>query len=357
MGEGALVTTRIDPPHQIGAAEPEVPAAGATPIAAHSAEVRRAAANVAAVSPETVQSPAAEPDAAAVPLALTFEQVQGQAAQLAALLGKQQATLDHREAEVNARAAAVENQVRTARLWLVEKLDELAERTAEIHAAAQAGADPAPGRGQRRVEPDGYVSPARTDAADDASEGESAALLGTMRFWKQRHWQEEFERWRSSREPSFDDSSTAAAGKAASVANDRALDGVPVQSGATGETGQRLAVAERQLAARAAELEGRRRELAIERDALAAEREAFIAERQADLVRLAEQRRVMSEKLMRQRARLRRRRDDFDARELALRQLRAELLRMQQQTLEMRLGAEEQRVRNRGKGSAAEGAA
>ena len=87
-----------------------------------------------------------------------------------------------------------------------------------------------------------------------------------------------------------------------------------------------------------------------ERDALESEREAFVAERQAERHRLADQRRVMSEKLTRQRARLRRRRDDFDAREMALRQLRADLLRMQQQTLEMRLGAEEQWARMRGKG-------
>lgn len=62
----------------------------------------------------------------------------------------------------------------------------------------------------------------------------------------------------------------------------------------------------------------------------------------------------MSEKLMRQRTRLRRRRDDFDARETALRQLRADLLRAQQQTIEMRLAAEELWARLRGKAAAAD---
>jgi hypothetical protein len=365
VGEGALMTTRIDPPHQIGAPEPDLPAAVATPLATTDGTLAESVAST--VRPATVRREAAQQEALhssalVVPLALTFEQVQSQAAQLAAHLCKQQSTLDHREAEVNARAAAVESQVRTARLWLVEKLEELAERTAELSAAASARAQPAPSdHAPGSSERDGHAPPADARTTQDGSpDSEPAAMFGTLRFWKQRHWQEEFERWRSAREPAAEGSAAIAGAMQGPImaGHDRTLDGSSTQAGAAGENERRLAAAERQLATRAAELEGRRRELAAEREALETDREAleserevFVAERQADLHRLADQRRVMSEKLMRQRARLRRRRDDFDAREMALRQLRADLIRMQHQTLEMRLGAEEQWARLRGKGA------
>ena len=120
------------------------------------------------------------------------------------------------------------------------------------------------------------------------------------------------------------------------------------------EAEERMQATEQRLAARAAELEARAGRAGADRRALEAEREAFHVEKQQERWRLAEQRRTMSEKLMRQRARLRRRRDDFDARETALRQLRADLLRAQQQTLEMRLAAEELWARLRGRGTTAD---
>ena len=193
--------------------------------------------------------------------------------------------------------------------------------------------------------------------AEPSTDGQPAAPAGTLRFWNQDHWQEEFERWCAAREVAPDVSAAikGIAPSSESSSNDRAADGPSAQGASENE--RRLVAADRQLAARAAELEARYRELKeerealeSERDALESEREAFVAERQAERHRLADQRRVMSENLMRQRARLRRRRDDFDVREMALRQLRADLLRMQQQTLEMRLGAEEQWARMRGKG-------
>jgi hypothetical protein len=344
VGEGALMTTRIDPPHQIAAAEPEPPAPQAMPTAGD------AAPRVAS----TARQEPFQPTTFVMPLAQSFEQMQNQAAQLAAQLCKQQATLDHREAEVNARAASVESQVRTARLWLVEKLEELAQRTAELSAAAPGDTPDRSGHAPHGAEQEGQ-SPRTADATGqaDSLDGEPSSLFGTLRFWKQHHWQEEFERWRSARDAASDVSAATAGAFGAN--DDRTVERSSAQARAVGETERRLAAAERQLASRAAELEALRRDLAAERETLEAERKDFVAERQADLYRLAEQRRAMSENLMRQRARLRRRRDDFDAREMALRQLRAELLRMQQQTLEMRLGAEEQWARQRGKGAAADG--
>ncbi|HTU25682.1 MAG TPA: hypothetical protein VMF30_09810, partial [Pirellulales bacterium] len=123
--EGVLVTTRIDPPHQIAAAEP---APIDEPLSFDLAEVSQA---IPVTAPSSVPSWAAPPNPLALPPAQTFEQIQSHAAQLATQLGKQQASLDHREAEVNARAAAVENQVRAGRLWLLEKLAEIEELKAD----------------------------------------------------------------------------------------------------------------------------------------------------------------------------------------------------------------------------------
>lgn len=92
-----------------------------------------------------LESPAAEPAPAASyePLALdvspaaTTEQVRLQSAQLAAQLQRQQQAIDHRESELNARVAAMENQIRAARLWLDEQQAELALREAEVERRQQ----------------------------------------------------------------------------------------------------------------------------------------------------------------------------------------------------------------------------
>jgi hypothetical protein len=81
-----------------------------------------------------IRPPAAEPIAAAVgqpaeaAVATTIKQVRTQAAQLATHLQRQQAAVDHREAELNARLASMESEIRAARLWLNQRHDELAER-------------------------------------------------------------------------------------------------------------------------------------------------------------------------------------------------------------------------------------
>ncbi|MEX0677548.1 MAG: hypothetical protein WD063_10765 [Pirellulales bacterium] len=61
---------------------------------------------------------------------VTAQQARLQAAQLASHLQRQQSTVDHRESELNARVAAMENQIRAARLWLDERHAELAAQTA-----------------------------------------------------------------------------------------------------------------------------------------------------------------------------------------------------------------------------------
>ena len=96
----------------------------------------------AAESPEPrVQSP--DPDhfaaagqapiaVAAHPAEALTRQVQTQAAQLAAHLQDQQTDLDHRQAAVNARTAAAENQLRGAQIWLQERQQEVADQRARL---------------------------------------------------------------------------------------------------------------------------------------------------------------------------------------------------------------------------------
>src|SRR5262245_36047352 len=60
------------------------------------------------------------------------EQVRSQASQLGAHLKRQLADVDHREAELNARLADMENQLRGARLWLDQQHQELAARKADL---------------------------------------------------------------------------------------------------------------------------------------------------------------------------------------------------------------------------------
>jgi hypothetical protein len=69
------------------------------------------------------------------PLALV-RQVRTQVMQLSAHLYKQREQLDHREAELNARLAAMEGEMRAARLWLQERQQELAEREQEAERRA-----------------------------------------------------------------------------------------------------------------------------------------------------------------------------------------------------------------------------
>jgi hypothetical protein len=332
-GDALLTTTRIDPPHVVAGAasasqEDETPVALST-LASAAAAPRAAAVWAPATQPPAWQFSALPADG------LALEQVHSQAAQIAAQLSKQQTALDHREAEINARAAAVESQVRTARLWLTEKLEMLAQHKGDLTWAGEE----APASG--------------ADPFDSARKPGDAAmpLSEAAQLWRQERWQEQFENWRREREAGLEGSSETPPGQPSDDPASQPL-AVPVYRRKEAEA--RIEMAEQRLAARASELEAKRAELAADRKTFEAEREAFGVHRQEERWRLAEQRRTMSEKLMRQRARLRRRRDDFDARETALRQLRADLLRAQQQTLEMRLAAEELWARLRGKGSAAD---
>ncbi|MEX0979117.1 MAG: hypothetical protein WDZ48_09710, partial [Pirellulales bacterium] len=97
---------------------------------------------------EPIASGAVPPECAPV---ITAHQVRLQAAQLATHLQRQQSAVDHRESELNARMAAMENQIRSARLWLDERHAEIAAQKADLERRERELADGAAARGERPV--------------------------------------------------------------------------------------------------------------------------------------------------------------------------------------------------------------
>jgi fused signal recognition particle receptor len=189
-----------------------------------------------------------------------------QAEQLAAHLARQQTTIDHRESELNARVAAMENQVRSARLWLDERHAELAAQAAELARRERELAD-------------------REGAITNSQRPGSQASDESART-NEREPLEEF----AEPEPS--------------TARERV------------------------------ELDHQRHELA---DA----RSEFTAAMKRDREKLAHERRRFAAEQEHAHQELMRRADDLAARQAALEGLRADVLRAQRETLELRLATEE----------------
>ncbi len=127
----AVTTTRVDPAHLLGERAPDAGVAEGAPAdlaAAARAFAEPVAAHANAGPSEIMQA------------AQMIEQVRTQASQLSAHLRRQQASVDHREAELNSRQAAIDNQVRGARLWLAERQQEITTQQAALEAQRQAQA-------------------------------------------------------------------------------------------------------------------------------------------------------------------------------------------------------------------------
>jgi hypothetical protein len=121
---GPTMQTRIDPPHVIVAAPEGVDAV--LPEPEESGEVRQ---------PAAVRETVAVGDSVGAEMPDTSwaaEQLQLQAEQLTAHLRAQQEQIDRREADLHAQLAQFENGSRNARLWFRERQLELTEREAEI---------------------------------------------------------------------------------------------------------------------------------------------------------------------------------------------------------------------------------
>jgi hypothetical protein len=277
----AMATTRIDAAHQ-------GPASAASPARA---EFELVAAS--GVEP----SPAVE--------AAAIHQVRTQAAQLSVHLQRQQATIDHREAELNARLASMENEIRGARLWLNERHAEMAHKTAELDKrereleARLAAIDASSAANQNPIKVS-ELELAQRVAELDRREAELEALAERL---KQEHV--------SPQSTERGTSSTRTDGRI-----------------------RRLEQAEKTLSASYEDLE-RGRKL------LADERAAFERTRVADRERMAQETAQAGALHAKARHELDRQTDELTARQEALERMRAEVARSQQEVLEMRLATEE----------------
>ena len=129
---------------------------------------------------------------AQIPLAATtVEQVRLQAVQLAAHLQRQASTVDHREGELNARLAAMEDQVRAARLWLAEENQELEAHKADLDRREQelishAGqSSSVPTRTSGRDEPT-HPPTKRWRSAKPSSTGARRSSTHCLRAWRRK---------------------------------------------------------------------------------------------------------------------------------------------------------------------------
>ncbi|HWB10006.1 MAG TPA: hypothetical protein VG826_12310 [Pirellulales bacterium] len=101
-------------------------------------------------------------------------QLQAQADQLGAHLRERERQLEHREAQVNARIAEFEQEVRDARAWLAQRNDELNEREARLDAREMtlkehdAGADGSSHVAEATVPPAGLTLESEHGSPDEA---------------------------------------------------------------------------------------------------------------------------------------------------------------------------------------------
>ena len=118
QSDAQAVETRIDVAH------PPATEAEAIPIQPEENRVADGPASL-GESKEPVGLPAPDSEAAA-------RQVRTQAAQLAEHLRARQKELDHRESELNARAAQLDRDARVARLWLSERMAEFEDKSEPV---------------------------------------------------------------------------------------------------------------------------------------------------------------------------------------------------------------------------------
>ncbi len=359
------VNLRIDPPH-------EVAGDGAT-------QPHESPSELPALAMAVAES-GLTPDSAV----LIVQQVRNQAEQLAAHLRRQQSTLDHRESELNARLAGVDHQMRSARLWLQEKQDELSteRRVLEERRTVVALREKAVENGQRDAGDDDIgrrlvldrreaeldaaeaerhsqwqtvACNLRTRAADlqaqeEALESRCAELAAAEEAWK-KAWtpaQQEL----SQKQAELEERSSQLAARGVELAQlDAEIAGREKRNAEKLQRGENA----EGLAARCERLESRQKhldaaesllfqqqaELEAQRRELEADQQAMHAQHAADRNEIVDdQRRAMNE-LEKKRQVLERRSDDLDARRTAIKQLRSEVKDIQRETLEMRLATEE----------------
>jgi chromosome segregation ATPase len=302
-------------------------------------------------------APAEAADAAQA--AIVLEQVRSQASQLATHLRKQQASIDHREAELNARFSAFDNQVRGARLWLTERQQDIAVQQAALETQRQAVAAREKQMAAAAGSSDGaqYAALAELrqltldlEARDNALIARLAELnkAGTQqaqsfetcrnelaearRALEERHEELDARRREFDRRQAARDEELRQA--AAEIALGRQARQLQEATDKLQAREQHLDDAERMLTEQQAQIDDERLWLEDERASLGRE---VHAERR----KLADDRREADGELEKERQKLRRRQEDLEARQTALQQLRSDLAHTQRDTLEMRLATEE----------------
>ena len=242
----------------------------------------------------------------------TIQQVRAQAAQLAAHLQRQQTTVDHREAELNARLAGMEKEIRGARLWLNERHAELAQQKTDLDRRAREITE-------------------RETALNRGAKGDRGRSRAT--------------------EGSVSDEAQHAQRKSELDRREAELDAMQARLAAqfsAGEQAQDIEQAMRALATREKNLDraeallaGEQSQLEHARRQLADERARHAESAQADRQRLAESERRTIAQHDRIRHDLARQSDELAARHAALERMRADIARSQQEALQIRLATEE----------------
>lgn len=302
---------------------------------------------------------------AATDVALERQQLERQASQLSVILRRQRDELDHRESELNSRLAAMETEIRSARLWLSERIESLTdrekslqEREAAIDARDRQCAEREMSLHHRSLELD----------ARDQSVADRFSELAVAEAVSQKAIREA-ENDIARRQRELD------SGEAAAVARQRELDEREValaniaaelefmsaQAGRSGDVDSGAADAREpshaDSADRACDETFRRRAQTLDeaeqllaeqksavaemRQQLDADREKFESEMQIERQRMAEEQRRARQELSEQRRLLIDRGAEIDSRRGAVQRVKNEAAKLQRESLETRLAIEE----------------
>ncbi|MCC6125270.1 MAG: hypothetical protein IT426_09930 [Pirellulales bacterium] len=278
-----------------------------------------------------------EPAVESLPPDLAGEQLRRQAEQLAEYLRARQRELDHRESQLNAQAAQLESDARTARIWLGEREAELQDREREQNALESlcrrrlerlAAAEAA----MERRAAEGHSFEESKQAGNPIQEQEMRRALREI----SATWGEQSEELAAQSAGQANPSDSVSARESVKLCADYSARKQRIEE-RDAELKRKLGEvqeAERQTAAAQAEI------LRI-RAQLLEEREAHREEMRSQRRRMdAERRRTMAE-LEKKREALERRAESAERCRTALEQLRAELQRLHRETLEIRLATEE----------------
>ena len=240
------------------------------------------------------------------------QQVRSQATQLAAHLQRQQVSVDHREAELNARLADMESQVRSARLWLSEHHLEISRQKAELYR-----------REKEIAERESRLAPIQNETTGSWPDASAASSKGSNPAERTV----ELDR----RERELDALAERLAGRLAAAEQ---VEDVQQALRALETRNQNLERAEKSLSIDQAELERQRR-------LLAEERVGFAEQAQADRQKLFEEQQRSVAHYERIGSNLERQSDELATRREALERMRAEFAHSQHEALEIRLATEE----------------